>query len=85
MPSDNNVPWEGQYTSITHEFAKQCYELKNSNPYANYIALDAIMTSLATELWDYCFSRTEIDMAFRLAVERLSTYCAGNEQRPGCP
>lgn len=36
MASDNEYPWEGRYCDITHEFAKQCAELKESNPYPNW-------------------------------------------------
>jgi len=78
-----DLPWEGRYVAITHEFAQRCAELRASNPYGDIAALDAIMLFLATELWDLRFSRSEIEQAFRVAIERLPKYCAGQDRRGG--
>ena len=78
-----DVPWEGRYVAITREFARRCAELRDSNPYTDIAALDAIMLFLATELWDVRFSRSEIEAAFQVAIARLPKYCAGQERRGG--
>jgi hypothetical protein len=81
MAAPSDMPWEGRYVAITHEFAQRCAELRDGNPYPDTVALDAIMLFLATELWDFRFSRSEIESAFRVAIERLPKYCAGQERR----
>ena len=78
-----DVPWEGRYVAITREFAQRCAELRDTNPYTDIAALDAIMLFLATELWDVRFSRSEIEAAFGAAIARLPKYCAGQDRRDG--
>jgi hypothetical protein len=78
---EDEVPWEGRYTHASYEFGAKCAELRDANPYDEVVALDAIMTHLATELWDHCFSQSEIKAAFEQAVTLLEPYCAGQERR----
>lgn len=78
----NGAQWKQHCVDITHEFAKECAELENSNPSLNTRALEAIMVRLGTELWDVRFSRSEIHWAFQAALKRLASYC-GQEERRG--
>ena len=60
-------------------FAQTCAAL-NRAPDAR-MALDDIMNTLMTELWDQGFSQTEIRTAFQMAIVDLPRYAAGEERR----
>ena len=82
--SDQEVPWEAQLTTASYNFGVRCRELHESNPYGEELTrppLQQIMTHLATELWDRCFSQTEIIAAQKKAIEDLPRYAAGEERR----
>jgi len=72
--------WEDHYLSATHDFAKQCAELRDSNPF-DLPALENIIVCLATDLWDRGFSKSEIKAAFETAVSSLVKYGAGENRR----
>jgi hypothetical protein len=81
--SDQEVPWEVHLTTASYNFGVRCRELHDTNPYGEALAptLQSIMTHLATELWDQCFSQSEIIAAFKKAIEGLPPYAAGEERR----
>jgi len=81
--SNQEVPWEVQLATASYNFGIRCRELHESNPYGEALAttLQSIMTHLATELWDQCFSQSEIIAAFKKAIESLPLYAAGEERR----
>ncbi|WP_312166087.1 hypothetical protein [Phenylobacterium sp.] len=61
-------------------FAQCCAELRDAAPDAN-VELDDIINTLMTELWDRCFTQTEIRKAFEGAVSDMNRYAAGEERR----
>lgn len=81
---DDEIPWEGQCDNAAYAFGQQCRDLKKSNPY-DLIALDRIINTLMTELWDNGFSQTEIRSAFEHALADMSRYAAGLEKRSDGP
>jgi hypothetical protein len=56
-------------------------ELHQENPWPEHPVLPQAINHLATELWDCCFSQTEIRTAFQEAIEDLPRYAAGEEVR----
>jgi hypothetical protein len=82
---DQEIPWEGQLTEASHAFGIRCRELRDGYPYGTDAqsapVLVQIMDHFVTELWDQCFSQTEIDSAFKSALEGLPRYAAGEERR----
>lgn len=61
-------------------FAKCCAELRDA-PSDAKVELDDIINTLMTELWDRCFSQTEIRGAFESAIVDMNRYAAGVERR----
>lgn len=76
--------WEAQRDSAAWAFGQQCRDLKKSNPY-DLIALDRLINTLMTELWDNGFSQTEIRSAFEQALADMPRYAAGLEKRSDGP
>ncbi len=77
--------WQTRLYEASHRYAVCLKELHATNPWPELPALENAISTLATELWDYCFSQTEIKTALHGAVADLPGYTAGNEFRPGCP
>ena len=77
---EEDVPWEILSTDAAWEFARTITNLAKSNPY-DYSALDLIINTLMTELWDNGFSQTEIRTAFESAIADMPRYAAGEEKR----
>ena len=75
-----DVPWEVECYNAASAFGRQCHDLKESNPY-DRIALDEIINTLMTELWDNGFSQSEIRSAFEQALTDMPRYTAGLERR----
>lgn len=73
-------PWEGRLYLAAYNFGMECANLRNNNPY-KLSALDEIISTLATELWDRGFSQSEIRNALHAGDTVLKTYCAGEERR----
>jgi hypothetical protein len=65
-----------------HDFGQACAKFRDRNPYSEIDALDAMINTLMTELWDGCFSQTEIRDAFEAAIADMNRYAAGDERRP---
>ena len=74
--------WQSRMTSAPYEFAKAVRELHDNNPWPEQAALDQAINTLMTELWDRCFSQTEIREAFESAIADMPRYAAGQETRP---
>jgi hypothetical protein len=81
---NHEIPWEAQCDNAAWAFGQQCRDLKKSNPY-EAIALDRIINTLMTELWDNGFSQTEIRSAFEQALADIPRYAAGLEKRSDGP
>lgn len=77
------IPWEGRAADAVWRFARECAELVKNSPNKPE-ALDWIMNTLMTELWDNAFSQTEIRTAFEKAVAAMPRYAIGEERRPNC-
>ena len=53
----------------------------DADPYAGKVALEMMINTLITELWDRGFSQTEIRTAFDKALADMNRYAAGEERR----
>ena len=65
-----------------YNFGQACAKVRDANPSSENNALDAMINTLMTELWDRCFSQTEIRNAFEAALADMNRYAAGEERRP---
>ncbi len=79
-----DIPWEGRVVQEADAFAQRCAELRASSPYQRP-ALEDVMPTLMTSLWDRGFSQTEIKKAFERAIAELPQYAAGEERRGDTP
>lgn len=79
---DENARWEGASAAEAQKFGGLCRQLADENPYPDTPGLTFIITWLTTELWDQCFSQTEIRNAFQKSIDQLPAYGAGEERRP---
>ena len=82
MPEE--ASWEVQCDNAVRAFSQQCRDFKKSNPY-DLVALDRVINTLMTELWDNGFSQTEIRSAFEQALADMPRYAAGREKRSDGP
>jgi hypothetical protein len=78
------VSWELELDGAAVDFGRRCRELHKNNPYDG-VALDQIINTLMTELWDNGFSQTEIRSAFEDAIADMPRYAAGLEKRSDGP
>lgn len=69
---------------VAADLAERCRRLRELNVSASKSALDTIVNYLMTELWDQCFSQTEIRNAFSAALADMNRY-AGSEKRHADP
>lgn len=81
---NEETPWELECDKAAWTFGQRCRDLNGSNPY-DLIALDHIINTLMTELWDNGFSQTEIRSAFEQALADMPRYAAGLEKRSDGP
>ncbi len=72
--------WQRRFHVAGATFAAECAELRDTNPLV-HVVLDAMMSFMASELWDHSFSQTEIRHAFEHAVAGLVPYSAGEDRR----
>ncbi|MFZ0270139.1 hypothetical protein [Caulobacter sp.] len=63
------------------DFGAACATFRNTNPFPQVVALDHIINTLMTELWDQGFSQSEIRTAFEDALADMNRYAAGEERR----
>lgn len=80
----DDIPWEAECDSAAVAFGRKCRQLVDSNPH-EFVALDGIMNTLMTELWDNNFSQTEIRTAFEQALRDMPRYAGGQERRRDGP
>ena len=82
LPSNSEDEWQSRYDAAVYAFGLALKDLHKSNPWPEYPLLAKAMIYLATELWDHCFSQTEIREALQAAIDELPHYAAGDEIRP---
>jgi len=73
--------WQARLYEAVHRFSVELRALQNSNPWPDQPVLEQAINTLATELWDRCFSQTEIRSALVDAAADLPRYGAGEEVR----
>jgi hypothetical protein len=74
--------WQTRLLDASYQFGMAMRELDDTNPWPERSVLAQAINTLATELWDRCFSLTEITTALREAADDLPRYAAGDEVRP---
>jgi hypothetical protein len=74
--------WQTQLYEAAYRFSVCLRELNDTNPWPDNRVLGQAINTLATELWDRCFSLTAIRTAFKDAADDLPRYAAGQEIRP---
>ena len=67
---------------VTHQLAAACGKLRDMRMPRAERPLDLVINCLMTELWDRCFTQTQIREAFTAALADMDRYAAGEEQRP---
>jgi len=85
MPTEDGTcdatdEWQRRFHVAGATFAAECAELRDSNPF-DHVALDAMISFMASELWDQGFSQSEIRHAFERALANLVPYGAGEDRR----
>jgi hypothetical protein len=74
--------WQTRLYEASYRLSVALRELNDTNPWPKQPVLEQAINTLATELWDRCFSLTEIRKAFETAAADLPRYAAGQEVRP---
>ena len=74
--------WQTRLYEASYQFSVVLRELNDTNPWPDNPVLRQAINTLATELWDRCFSLTEIRTAFEEAAADLPRYAACQEVRP---
>jgi len=77
-----NDAWQTALYEAAYRFSVAVKELHRTNPWPETQVLGPVINLLATELWDRCFSLTEITSALTEAAADLPRYAAGEEVRP---
>ncbi|RJG52349.1 hypothetical protein D0Z70_20425 [Sphingobium terrigena] len=77
-----NDAWQTAFHEAAYRFSVALKELHKTNPWPETQVLAPAINLLATELWDRCFSLTEITSALKDAAADLPRYAAGEEVRP---
>jgi hypothetical protein len=73
--------WQTRLYDASYRFGVEMRELNDTNPWPDNPVLPQAINTLATELWDQCFSLTEIRAALEDAAADLPRYAAGQEVR----
>jgi hypothetical protein len=73
--------WQTRLYDASYRFGIAMRKLNDTNPWPENPVLAQAINTLATELWDRCFSVTEIRTALEEAAAGLSRYAAGQEVR----
>ena len=74
--------WQIALSEASYRYSLVLKELHDANPWPDIPVLANAINTLGTELWDRCFSVTEITSAFKDAAADLPRYSAGHEVRP---
>ena len=77
---DDDQTWANAIHAAA-DFGGACATFRNTNPFPQVVALDMIINTLMTELWDHGFSQSEIRAAFEDALGDMNRYAAGEERR----
>ncbi len=77
-----NDAWQTALHEAAYRFSVALKELQQTNPWPETKVLGPAINLLATELWDRCFSLTDITSALSDAAADLPRYTAGEEVRP---
>jgi len=77
-----NDAWQTAFHEAAYRFSVSLKELHQTNPWPETQVLAPAINLLATELWDRCFSLTEITSALKDAATDLTRYAAAQELRP---
>lgn len=81
MELDDKEAAEAAAINAAWAFGEACAAYRDADPYRRGAPLDMMMNTLMTELWDRCFSQTEIRAAFQSALDDMNRYAAGQERR----
>jgi hypothetical protein len=76
----DDQPWADAIHAAA-DFGVACATFRATNPFPQVFALDTIINTLMTELWDQGFSQSEIRTAFEDALGDMNRYAAGEERR----
>jgi|GEM_PF-2445359 len=68
--------------TATRDFADACVGFSAGKPDQAPLALEQVMVSLMTELWDHGFTQSQIKTAFEAALADMPRYTRGFETRP---
>jgi hypothetical protein len=80
---DANDQWQLRLNDVVYSFATALKELDETNPWPDtHPLLPWAMNDLMTELWDRCYTQTQIREAFQAAIADMPRYAAGHEVRP---
>lgn len=74
--------WQTALYEASYRYSIALRKLHMTNPWPEKPILIEAINTLGTELWDRCFSVTEIASAFQEAAVDLPRYAAGEEVRP---
>ena len=74
--------WSDNWLAAVRAFSDKLRELHITNPWPEQPLLPQAMIYLMTELWDGCFSQTEIREAYLEAISEMPQYTSGQEVRP---
>jgi hypothetical protein len=80
LDADEQI-WADANTAA-YNFGVACATFRDTSPFPQVVPLDVIINALMTELWDRCFSQSEIRAAFEDALADMNRYAAGEERRP---
>jgi hypothetical protein len=80
VPSEREIELESICLGAALAFARACREFKEGHP-DNPDLLEQMINYLMTELWDNCFSQSDIGTAFERAILDMPRYAAGQEKR----
>lgn len=81
----HELEWEERWSrwmNAASDLTVELQQLHATNPWTERTVLPEAINFLMTELWDRCFSQTEIREAFDDAVADMPRYAAGDEVRP---
>jgi hypothetical protein len=81
MTLDNETEWRMDCLKLATDVAIECRKIQTDNPNQTISTIDVVIADLVTELWDQGFSQTEIRHAFKIAIDSLPAYAAGEERR----
>jgi hypothetical protein len=75
--------WQTSLYEAIYRFSVSLRELHETNPWpGDHPVLGQAINTLGTELWDRCFSLSEIRTAFEEAAADLPRYAGARELRP---